>query len=135
MLSGLISSWREPKMCGNRTRPFEAGRIIDGGLECQSSNRPDARNRHHPHANLVVGGCTFDASIQLQEVLMQNETCIEERQQGMCQDIINLDHRSNNPVKAAVLYALGQAYPEYLQQPANLVGQINRFVQQCFASA
>ena len=73
MLARLIAPWCQPKMSGNRPRPFEARRIVNGSLQGQRGNRPDTRNGHHPEANLIPGGGTFDTAVQFKKVLIQDQ--------------------------------------------------------------
>ncbi|ASM73610.1 hypothetical protein SULPSESMR1_02820 [Pseudosulfitobacter pseudonitzschiae] len=77
MLARLIAPWCQSEMRGNRARPFEARRIVNGSLEGQRCNRPDAWNGHHPQTSLVPGGGAFDPTIQFKKVLIQDLTRIQ----------------------------------------------------------
>jgi hypothetical protein len=122
-------------MRGHGAGSFEALRVINGRFEGQCGNRPDARNRHHPHADLILGRCTFDSPIQVQKVLIQDQPRVQQRQQRIGEDIINLDHWSNDIVKAAMLHGLRQADAKDLQRAPHFVGQINRLAEQCLTGA
>jgi hypothetical protein len=65
--------------------------------------------------HLILAGGAFDTPVQFQKVLIQNHTCIQQRHQGMRQNVIHLDHRPDNTVKTAVLHSLGQANAKDLQ--------------------
>ena len=48
----------------------------------------------------------------------------------MGQNVVHLDQRPNDTVKAAVLHSHGQANAKNLQQPTDFVGEIHRLLQQ-----
>ena len=128
MLARLIAPWCQPKMSGNRARPFEARRIVNGSLEGQRGNRPNTRNGHYPEADLIPGGGTFDTAVQFKKVLIQDQSRIEQRDNRMRQDFIHFNHRTDEAVKAAMLHCLGKTEAEDLQQPAHFIGEINCLV-------
>ncbi len=68
-------------------------------------------------------------------MLEENRTRVEQRDDRMREHLIHLDHRSDQPVKAAVLDCSWQANSEDLQQAAHLVGQIHRLFEQCLSCA
>ncbi len=68
-------------------------------------------------------------------MLIENQPGVEQRQHGMYQNLVHLDHGPHDAIEAAMLGCFRQADAKYLQQPAHLVRQINGLVQQGFPCA
>jgi len=68
-------------------------------------------------------------------VLEQNRTRVEQGNDRMREHLIHLDHRSDQPVKTAVLDGSWQANSEDLQKAAHRVGQIHRLLKQSLSGA
>lgn len=99
MLTRLIAPWCQSKMDGNRARPFEARRIVNGCLEGQRRNRPDTRDGHHAETDLILGGRAFDPLVQLQKgwiatqcITLDLKDCVDDptKTNGRAEEIRNL---------------------------------------------
>lgn len=88
-------------MGGHSAGTPEAGRIINGGFEGQRCDWSDTGNRHHPHANFVLNCSALDPPVKFQKMLIQDHPGVQKRHQGMRQNLIHLDQRSDNTIETA----------------------------------
>jgi hypothetical protein len=63
-----------------------------------------------------VAGGAFHAAIQLKIVLIQSDPRVQQRNQGMYEDVIHLDHRPYDVVKAAMTDGFGQTQAKDLRK-------------------
>ena len=122
-------------MRANGSGTFEASGIINGRLEISCRNRANARNSHHPQADVIIAGRTFDPPIQGKIVLY-----IATR--AASNGSIAWDNTSSTAIKGRTRSSklscwtvFWKAQSEDLQQPANLICQVHGCVEQGFAAA
>ncbi len=134
MLTRLVSSWRQAKVRSDSAGSFEARRIINGGFEGQRSYWTNTRNCHHSQTDFVTPSRMFYPSIQIEELPIYLEPGIQQRQHGVRQDSVGFDQRAHYVIETTMLDSLGQAQPKDLQEPPNLVRQIDCLVEQGLAA-
>ncbi|AUQ68360.1 hypothetical protein PhaeoP78_03543 (plasmid) [Phaeobacter inhibens] len=59
----------------------------------------------------------FDPRVQLQILLIQRPPCVEQRDKGMCQNIIHFDDRTHDTIKLPCETDLGRRMPNIFNNP------------------
>ena len=62
--------------------------------------------------SFVLSSSALDPPVQLQKVLIQRQTGVEKRHQGVRQNLVHLDQRADDAVETAMLHGLRQANTE-----------------------
>lgn len=122
-------------MRGNHAGAFEPQRIIYSRFERERGYHSYVRNRQQPHADFIVAGRALHAVIQFKIVLRQSDPRVQQRYLGMNEDVIHLDHRPYDIVKASMTNGFGQTQTKDLQQPAHFIRKFDGLVEQRLSAA